>query len=1081
MFNAIIRWSLNNKFLIVVATIIFFGVSIYLVGQMAVDVFPEFAPPQVVIQTEAPGLSPEDVEALITFPIESAVNGTPGVDTVRSSSSVGLSTIIIVFEWGTNIYTARQLVNERIQTVTGRFPPGTNPPVMLPVTSAVGWMIKYSLKSERLSPMELRTISDWQIRPRILAIGGIASVVSIGGEVKQYQVLVDPLKLRAFDVTLAQVKEAVEKSNINVPGAFLYRGGEEFTVTGIGRITTIDDLKRTVVSIRDEGTPITLSQLGEVKLGPEIKRGDGAFMNKPAVIGTISKAYGADTLTTTYKVEKALEEIKASLPEAVEMNHQVFRQADFIESAIKNLKKALWLGGIIVTIILFLFLVNFRASFISLLAMPLSLLGGLMVLKSLGIGINAMTLGGLAVALGEVVDDAIVDVENIFRRLRRNRNSPNPEPVVRVVFNASTEIRNSIVYATFIVIVAFTPVFLLSGLEGRIFTPLGIAYVASILFSLFVAVTITPVLCYLLLTRQQERKRERELGEEGVPLLGPAYAFSNPGHASGNPKNPDGLGDGDSGHEEVEKEGFLVRFLKKNYQRILNQSLKRFYLVVGISLILLIAAVAMIPFFGRSFLPEFREGNFIIALTTLPGTSLQESMRLGSIIRENLSEKSKYPEILSISQRAGRSELDEDAQPPNFSEFDLKIEYGERPAEELLESMRTDLKQIPGVAVNVGQFISHRFDEVLSGIRAQVAIKIFGPDLKTLRSLGKQVREIMETVEGVEDLQLEQQIDVPQVVVRYDREKASRYGLNVGDLAEITETSLNGTAVSQVLEGQKTFDLFIRLDEKSRTDIEALRNILIDTPTGAKIPVHQVADIRIENRPYFINREQVQRRIVVQCNVAGRDLNSVITEIQNKINSQVKLPRGYFIEYGGQFESQQRATKVLTIFGFVAVIAIFMLLFQAFGNTREALMVMINLPLALIGGIYAVFLTGAELSIPGLIGFITLFGIATRNGIILVSHYNQLRKEGLSIRDTVIHGSLDRLSPVLMTASTAALALVPLLIGEPTGKEIEKPLAIVVIGGLFTSTFLNLIVVPTIYSKIETWSEKRKQMAGAKT
>lgn len=898
MFNAIIRGSLNNKLLVIVATIIFFGASAYLVTRMPVDVFPEFAPPQVVIQTEAPGLSPEDVEALITFPIESAVNGTPGVDAVRSSSSVGLSTIIIVFNWGTNIYTARQLVTERIQSVQDRFPPGTKPPVMLPVTSAVGWMVKYSLTSNKLSPMELRTISDWQIRPRILAIGGVASVVSIGGEVKQYQVLVDPLKLRSYDVTLSQVKDAVEKSNVNVPGGFVYRGGEEFAITGVGRIATLDDLKRTVVSVRSDGTPITLSQLTEVKLGPEIKRGDGAFMDSPAVIGTISKAYGADTLATTYKVEKALEEIKAGLPEGIDMNYEVFRQADFIESAITNLKKALWEGGIIVTIILFLFLVNFRASFISLLAMPLSLLGGLMVLKFLGIGINAMTLGGLAVALGEVVDDAVVDVENIFRRLRLNRNLTDPEPVIRVVFNASTEIRNSIVYATFIVIIAFAPVFLLSGLEGRIFSPLGIAYVASILFSLLVAVTITPVLCYLLLTRKRERKQDMEIAKAGAPLLQQAYASGNPGDAFGSTDGPSGTAgnpgsgsNGGPGHEEVEKEGFFVRFLKKNYERVLNLTLKSFYPIVGLSIILLVGAIAIIPFFGRSFLPEFREGNFIIALNTLPGTSLQESMRLGSVIRENLGDKSKYPEIVSVAQRAGRSELDEDAQPPNFSEFDLKIKYGERPADELLETIRSDLKQIPGVAVNVGQFISHRFDEVLSGIRAQIAIKIFGPDLTSLRSIGKQVREIMETVEGVEDLQLEQQLDVPQVIVRYDREKAARYGLNVGDLAEITETSLNGATVSQVLEGQKTFDLFIRLNEESRHSADALKNILIDTPGGAKIPLRQVAEINMENRPYFINREQVQRRIVVQSNVAGRDLNSVITEIQNKINSQVKLPQ----------------------------------------------------------------------------------------------------------------------------------------------------------------------------------------------
>ena len=1077
MFNAIIKWSLNNKLLIVVATAVFFGISLYLVTQMPVDVFPEFAPPQVVIQTEAPGLSPEDVEALITFPIESAVNGTPGVDSVRSSSSVGLSTIIIVFKSGTNIYTARQLVNERIQTVFDRFPAGTNPPVMLPVTSAVGWLVKYSLTSDRVSPMELRTISDWMIRPRILAIGGIASVVSIGGEVKQYQILADPLKLRAFNVSLEQLKNAVEQSNINVPGGFLYQGGAEFITIGVGRISALEDIKRTVVTVRDDGTPITVGQLAQVGLGPEIKRGDGAFMNQPAVIGTISKAYGADTLTTTYKVENSLKDINASLPDGVTMNYRIFRQASFIESAITNLKTALWQGGIIVTIILFIFLVNLRASFISFIAMPLSLIGGLMVLKFLGIGINAMTLGGLAVALGEVVDDAIVDVENIIRRLRLNRNLANPEPVTRVVFQASTEIRNSIVYATFIVIIAFTPVFLLSGLEGRIFTPLGIAYIASILFSLFVAITITPVLCYLLLTRKQERRHEREMLERGLSIFEPEPSSGKIAEPEGlfieSAKAPDGKEN--SSVREIDREGFLVRHLKQGYRALLGQSIKHFYLVLTASFILLVTAIALLPFFGRSFLPEFREGNFIIALNTLPGTSLDESMRLGSIIRSNLSDKNKYPEIITISQRAGRSELDEDAQPPNFSEFDLTIEYGERPADELLESIRADLKQIPGVAINIGQFISHRFDEILSGVRAQIAIKIFGPDIPTLRRLGKQVYGIMSKIEGVEDLQLEQQIDVPQAIVKYDREKAARYGLNIGDLADITGTALNGAVVSQIVEGQKTFDLFIRLEESSRNSVEAVKNILIDTPDGAKIPLRQVADVHIENRPYFINREEVQRRIVVQSNVSGRDLNSVITDIQKKIDAELKLPPGYFIEYGGQFESQQRASKILTIFGVIAIIGIFMLLFQAFGNLRETLIVMINLPLALIGGVYAVFISGAELSIPGLIGFITLFGIATRNGIILVSHYNQLRKDGLSIRDTVIQGSLDRLSPVLMTASTAALALIPLLIGEPTGKEIERPLAIVVIGGLFTSTFLNLILVPTIYNKVENWAESKRK------
>ncbi|MGE5444797.1 MAG: efflux RND transporter permease subunit, partial [Ignavibacteriales bacterium] len=669
--------------------------------------------------------------------------------------------------------------------------------------------------------------------------------------------------------------------------------------------------------------------------------------------------------------------------------------------------------------------------------------------------------------------DAIIDVENVFRRLRLNRALLLPEPASSVVFKGSTEIRNSIVYATFIIIIAFSPVFLLSGFEGRIFTPLGIAFISSVLFSLLVAVTIIPVLCYLLLTH----KYERELAKEAT-LRQPAIGFASPGNPPGTPGNP-GSGNSEDFSHKLEKESALVRFLRRNYERILHQSIKRFYLVMGISLVLLIGAIAMIPFFGRSFLPEFREGNFIIALTTLPGTSLKESMRLVSMIQKNITDKSRYPEVISIAQRAGRAELDEDAQPPNFSEFDLTIKYGKRPADELLQSIRDGLRQIPGVAVNVGQFISHRMDEVLSGIRAQVAIKIYGPDLTKLRTLGKQVRDIMETVKGVEDLQLEQQIDVPQVVVKFNRERAARYGLNVGGLADITETSLNGTTVSEVLEGQRTFDLFIRLNEESRNNIEAVKNALIDTPAGAKIPLREVADIRIENRPYTIDREQVQRRIVVQFNVAGRDLNSVISETKQKIGSQVKLPSDYYIEYGGQFESQQRATRVLTVFGIAAILGIFMMLYQAFGNASEAAIVMVSLPLALIGGVYAVFLTGRELSLPSLIGFITLFGIAVRNGVILITHYSQLRKgEGLSLHNAVIQGSLDRLNPILMTASVAALALIPLLVGEPTGKEIERPLAIVLLGGLFTSTFLNLVVIPTLYGKVEAWFENQEQIKG---
>ena len=1037
MFNKLIRWSLNNRLLVVVGTVVFLVASSYTTLHMPVDVFPEFAPPQVVIQTESPGLAPEDVESLITFPIESAVNGTPGVESVRSASSVGLSTVTIVFRWGTDIYIARQLVNERIQSVRDRFPAGTKAPVMLPITSAVGWMVKYSLESETRSPMDLRTISDWQIRPRILALGGVASVVAIGGEVKQYQVLLDPDRLRAYHLSVAQVRTALEQSNINVPGAFLQRPGQEYIVTGVARVESLDDLRNTVIEFV-KGTPIYVRNVAEVKFGPEIKRGDGALNLKNAVIGTISKAYGADTLTTTYKVENALRDIEKQLPPDVKMNVRVFRQADFIEGSIRNLKVALIEGGIIVTIVLIVFLMNASASFISFLSMPVSLLAGVMILKLFGISLNSMTIGGLAIAIGEVVDDAIIGVENVFRRLRLNRESANPQPMIEVVFQATSEIRNSVVYATYIVGIVFLPIFFLSGLEGRIFSPLGIAYLGSLFCSLIVAVTLTPALCYIFLANTK-----KEL-----------------------------------------KESFIAHWLKKYYERLLHLTLRHVWPVVIAALVMAAIAVAIIPFFGRSFLPEFHEGNFIVAMTTLPGTSLDESMRLGYLVRKDLL---KYPQVVSISQRAGRSELDEDAQPPNFSEFDVKLDYDldkKMPPDELLRRIRDDLAQIPGTVFNVGQFIAHRMDEVQSGIRAQVAIKIYGDDLNVLRQKGRDVLKVMQGISGVADLALEQQVNVPQLIIKLDRAKASRYGLKVGDLSATIETLLNGAAVSQVLEGRKTFDLFVRLNESARKDIDAVRNILVDAPAlgkeGAKIPLREVADVRFEERPYFINRENVQRRIVVQCNVAGRDLNSLIGEAQKKIAAQVKLPVGYFIEYGGQFQSQQEAQRVLTLFGIGAVVGIFLMLFQAFGTAREALLVMLNLPLALIGGVVAVYLTGGDLSVPAIIGFISLFGIASRNGVILVSHYNQLRSEGKSVRDTVVEGSLDRLNPVLMTAATAALGLVPLLWGSPTGKELERPLAHVILGGLFTSTFLNMVLIPTLYNKIEETRERRRASKSGK-
>lgn len=1039
MFDSITRWSLRNRLLTVVAYVILLLIGIFVVRRMTLDVFPEFAPPQVVIQTQAPGLSPEDVEILITFPIETVVNGTPGVDVVRSKSSAGLSIVIAVFEWGTDIYTARQLVNERLMEVREQFPPGTQAPFMQPITSAVSWLVKFALQSETASLLDLRTLCDWEIRNRILAIRGVASMVCMGGPgPKQYQVLLSSEKLLRYNVTVHEVAEAVRKTNINVPGGFLVVPTAEYAVTGAGRIASLEDLRKTVVAER-EGTPITLDRLATVQTGPEFPRGDAAYMGKPAVVGTISKLYGADSLTVTYEVERALEEIRRTLPQGIELYTPVFRQANFIEASIQNLRRALIEGGIAVAIVVLFFLFNVRASFITLTAVPLSLVTGILILKVFGVGINAMTLGGLAIALGTVVDDAIVYAENIFRRLRENRAKARPDPTLKIVFSASQEIRDSVVYATWIILVVFGPIFLLTGVEGRIFTPLGLAFTASLFASLIVAVTLTPVLCSLLLTK----------------VIAGSQA-------------------------EPEQESVTIRFLKVGYGKLLRPALHHPWVVIGVSVFLLAISIAMTPFLGRSFLPAFREGNFVLAVTTLPGTSLDESMRLGDRITAMLL---KYPEVVSVAQRAGRAEIDADAMPPNYSEFDILLRYGDRDSEELIRLIRQDLEHVPGVTVDLSQYIGHSIDHVLTGIRAQIAIKIFGPDLDGLLEKGQQVEATLAGIRGVTDLQLEQQVRTPEVRINVNRERAARFGLNPGDVLETAQAAFNGMVISQVIEGQKSFDLFLWFDEPSRRDVRAMRNVLVDAPGGRKIPLSQVAEVVVENRPFFINRERVQRRIAVQANVAGRDLSSVIAEARQKITTQVKLPPDYFIEYGGQFEAQQEATRILLSYGMVAIVVIFLLLYKAFNSSRAALLVMANLPLALIGGVVAIFLTGKVMSIPSLIGFIGVFGIAARNGIILISRYRQLRAQGLDREAVVIAGSLERLAPILMTAVTGGLGLLPLLFGDLAGKELGRPMAYVILGGLATSTFLNMLVVPTLYLKWgwdpeEAWQHQRASEGG---
>ena len=1064
MFNRLIAWALHNRLIALALTLVLFIAGVFTLQRMSVDVFPEFAPPQVVIQTEAPGMAPQDVESLITYPLESAINGSPGVTAVRSKTSVGLSTITVVFAAGTDIYLDRQLINERLQNVLSRLPSTAQPPVMLPVTSAVGWLVKYALVSDTLSAEALRTLSDWDLRPRLLSLGGIASVVSIGGEVKQYQVRIDPLRMQAYRISLEEVRRALQNANTNVPGAFLQKPGQELIVSGVGRVASLDDIRNTVITLRNE-VPITVGNVAEVGFGGEIKRGDGAFARKNAVIGTVSKAYGADTLTTTYKVEAALDTIKKTLPADVRMDAQVFRQANFIESAVHNLNVALLEGALIVIAVLFLFLMNWRASFITFLSMPISFMGGILVMHALGVGINSMTLGGLAIAIGEVVDNGIITVENVVRRLRLNRASASPQGTLQVVFDAVREITNSVVYATLIIVLIFVPIFFLEDLAGRIFSPLGVSYIASVSASLVVAVTTVPALCYLLLARREEKRRD-----VGVVLRvqDDQTPHADSGHA------PEGNGE--------ERETRFVLALKQYFSRVLRLSLNHFGWVMGIAIAALIGALALLPYFGLSFLPEFKEGNFIIAMTTLPGTSLDESMRLGALVRTDLL---KYPQVVSIDQRAGRAELDEDAQPPNFSEFDVRIDFGEDPAmsaDQLLNHIRSDLAEIPGTVFNVGQFIAHRMDEVQSGVRSQIAIKIFGEKLPTLYQLGLQAQSLVREVPGAVDVNLEQQISVPQVTIRIDREKAARYGITVGDVAQDIQTTLNGETVSSVLEGSRTFDLTLRLQGAARNNVEALRDILVDAPAlnppeGAKLPLRQVADISVLDEPYSISRENVQRVIILGFNVQDRDLSAVIGDTQAKIGAKLKLPPGYYIEYGGQFESQRQANRTLLSFGALALFGAVLLLYKAFGSFREALIVLFNLPLAMIGGIVALFLAGANLSVAAVIGFITLFGIATRNGIILVSHYNQLRQAGSPLDEVVMQGTLDRLVPVLMTAATAALGLVPLMFGSPVGKELELPLAQVVLGGLFTATLLNMVVVPTVYNRVEQWREQRQRTA----
>ena len=1017
MLNKVIQWSIKNRLVVVIAAI---GLLIYggIVALRApVDVFPDLTAPTVTILTESHGMAPEEVEALVSLPIEAVMNGTADVFRVRSNSAAGISIVFVEFNLGTDIYRARQLVTEKLGQV--RLPVGIRPPVLGPIASTMGEISLISMTSKTTSSMELRSLADWVVRPRLLGVPGVAQVMIIGGETKQYQVLVDPARLRDYNLTLREVMQAVGDANANSSGGFPEMPAEEYMIRARGRVNSLDDLANSVITVKN-GAPILVKNIASVRLGPALKRGDGSFNMHSDVVATIQKQPNGNTLEVTRQIDEALASLKPTLPDDVTIDTKAFQQAAFIERAIGNVKEALAEGGILVAIILFLFLWNFRTTLISLTAIPLSLITAIIAMTYFGITINTMTLGGLAIAIGELVDDAIIDVENVFRRLRLNVQSGKPQPVASVIFKASSEIRNSIVFATIIIILVFLPLFNLGGFEGRMFAPLAFAYIASITASLLVALTVTPALCYFLLGRSKLIEREAD--------------------------------------------STLVTWLKRRYSKDLNWTLRHPAEIIIVSLALLLIAVMLVPLMGREFLPPFNEGAMNINITLPPGTSLEESNRVGRMVEEALH---RTPEVVSTTRRTGRAELDEHAAGVNQSEIEVVTKPLGRQHTAVMEEVRQNMEQIPGVVSEVGQPISHRMDHLLSGVRAQIAIKLFGPDLVTLRNKAEEIRKQMETVPGVVDLLVEPQTGVPQVQVNLNRQAAGALGVRAQDLAETVDAAFNGEAVSQVLENQRTFDLIVRFDDASRRSAETIASTLIDTPTGAKVPLSQVADVRIDQGPNTINRENVQRRIIIQSNVAGRDLGSVIDEIRQKITHNVALPEGYFVQYGGQFEAQEEAARKIAIMSIVAIAGIFLLLYLALDSMKLALLVMANLPLALIGGVVMVFLSGGTLSIASLIGFITLFGIATRNGIMLVTHYQHLiHEENVPFREAIVRGSLERLSPILMTALVTAVGLIPLALGvNQPGKEIQQPMAVVILGGIVTSTFLNMIVIPPLYLK----------------
>ncbi|WP_265944320.1 efflux RND transporter permease subunit [Dechloromonas sp. A34] len=1020
MIGHIIAWSLRNKLFVLLAGILLLVWGSWQATRTQIDVFPDLTAPSVTVVTEAHGMAPTDVETLVTFPIETALNGAPSVRRVRSATKVGLSVVIVEFEWGTDLYRARQVVAERLQVARASLPPDVAAPAMTPAASIMGEILFIALNSDRHSGIVLKNTAEQVLKRRILAVPGVAEVLPIGGDTQQFQVTVKPERLAAYGVTLDQVTQALRDSNQNSSGGFYVESGQEYLIQGLGRINTLDDIGDTVISARD-GQPVLIRHIADVGIGAAPKRGIGSHNGKPAVILGIQKQPGANTLELTERLDQTLEEIQSGLPEGMKIERHIFRQADFIRVSIDNLLTALRDGAILVIAIVFAFLLSARATAITLIAIPLSLVTAILAMKALGATINTMTLGGMAIALGALVDDAIIVVENIVRRLRENLAKPEAgqRAAVTVVYEATREIQGSIVFATVIIMLVFMPLFFLSGVEGRLMVPLGFAYVVSLAASLLVAITVTPVLSALFLPKSK-------IVEQSI-------------------------------------EPRFIASLHRGYRRILEATVSRWRPVALLSAGLLIAALVGLALAGRTFLPDFNEGTLTVSTATLPGTALEESGRMGEMVEQILL---SHPEVISTARRTGRAEGDPHAMDVSASEIEVTLKMGERSKEAFLAALRGDLASVPGTQVVIGQPISHRIDHMLSGNRSNIAVKIFGPDLNELRRLTGEIKTLVTAVPGAVDVSDEQQSDIPFLTMRFKRDALARHGLSIRQVAEAVEMAFSGMAVSRIQQGQATYDLTVRFDPSTKENLDAVRATLITTASGARLPLSALAEIRNDRAPYYITRENVQRKMVVMANVAERDLASVVSDIRTRVSSKVSLPQGYHVEYGGQFESAEDAGKTLAILGVGVIVGIFLLLFVAFGTARDAMLVMLNLPLAIIGGVIGVFATGGILSVASIIGFITLFGIATRNGVMMIAHIHHLvEQEGVKdAREAVVRGAEERLVPILMTALAAGLALVPLALasGQP-GSEIQAPMAVVILFGLASSTLLNMVVVPALY------------------